>query len=766
MSGTRGGLGRIVAMGIGLGGGAAAADRGRGAGRQVRGRPVRLVRRRRRRLGRHDRWRQVPPRRLLRAAGRRRSVRRRPPEEPHPRRPGHRLRHPLRPLALGGARPEPGSPRCGGPGGTPCTTASSSGSAPSAPAAASTPSASADGTDVTPREFVAGFSSPVPAIEDRLLCARGEEQVVLARPGLVVGAAGADDHASRTTCVPAAGDRRRPARRRLAARRPERRLLGRRRRLPACASAKPRSTAPASGSPSSPAPRPRSAASGGRPRCSPAELGVGDQPRDRRRPHFSDGPHSVRHCVDRLRRQRRLHARPHGPDRQQPAGPPALPRRRRRRGLAPRRRLRPLLGQPRPGPGQPDRRRLLAAHRRRGLRQRRPVRRRPRPHAAADRSVPAAGAYSLHLWLRDEAGNEAPSSALEVPLRFDDVPPGVAFAVAADGADPRADRRRRQRRALGPGRRHDLLSPRSTSTSWTELPTKLRPEDGGRKASLAARTPDLAPGTYVFRAEARRRGRQHAPRPRCAPTAPRWRSASCRRRWRRVVAGAAQDRGLRASTADRLFARLRGGHGRGDSLTVPFGAPGAAQRPAHPGRRRRHRRPRAADRRAALARRPGAGRDGTTVDDRRARRLRAAARARPLAPGHRLLRRRRRAGGGAASLAGAAGALRRLACARRRRRCGPAQTRAAQRQGPQPRRAGPPPRQAGRDPVPGGGDPPLAPGARHPHRPRRPLPRPLPLPLRQRRRLDPPPRDGAGGGALALRARLLAPGDRPRQRDR
>ena len=53
-------------------------------------------------LGRHDRWRQVPPRRLVRAARRRRPLRRRPPEELHPRRPGHRLRHPLRPLALGG----------------------------------------------------------------------------------------------------------------------------------------------------------------------------------------------------------------------------------------------------------------------------------------------------------------------------------------------------------------------------------------------------------------------------------------------------------------------------------------------------------------------------------------------------------------------------------------------------------------------------------------------------------------------------------------
>ena len=50
-------------------------------------------------------------------------------------------------------------------------------------------------TDTALREFSNGLpGSRSPAFEDRLLCARGREQVVLARPRLVVGAAGADDH--------------------------------------------------------------------------------------------------------------------------------------------------------------------------------------------------------------------------------------------------------------------------------------------------------------------------------------------------------------------------------------------------------------------------------------------------------------------------------------------------------------------------------------------------------------------------------------------
>ena len=228
MSGTRGGLGRIVAMGIALALALLLLVAGEATGGQVRSRPVRLVRRRRRRLGRHHRRRQVPPGRLVRAARRRRPLRRRPHEEPHPRRPGHRLRHPLRPLALGGAgrhRHLPGArhlvarpPRRHG---------------------------AADRRRHLERRLRRlrrrrRHRHDPARVRRRLLAGaarargppalrQGREQVVQPRPGLLVGDPGADDHRPGRPGA-GGGDRRRHHRRRLAARRAERQLLGRRHR--------------------------------------------------------------------------------------------------------------------------------------------------------------------------------------------------------------------------------------------------------------------------------------------------------------------------------------------------------------------------------------------------------------------------------------------------------------------------------------------------------------------------------------------------------
>jgi len=169
-------------------------------------------------------------------------------------------------------------------------------------------------------------------------------------------------------------------------------------------------------------------------------------------------------------------------------------------------------------------------------------------------SVPAAGSYSLQLWLRDEAGNEAPATAVTVPLRLDDVSPQLVFAtdqpegeVVAEVADAHS----------GPAG-GEILYRRVDQERWTELPTKLAPGADG-KADLVAPLPDLDTGTFVFRADAadaagntatttlRADGTQMAIRRVPLPRLPKAKS--------------------------RLFARLRGGHGRGDSLTVPFGAP-------------------------------------------------------------------------------------------------------------------------------------------------------------------------------------------------
>lgn len=181
-------------------------------------------------------------------------------------------------------------------------------------------------------------------------------------------------------------------------------------------------------------------------------------------------------------------------------------------------------------------------------------------------SLPAAGAYSLQLWLRDEAGNEKRSSAVTVPLRLDDGRPTVRFSDDAPETQVKAD----VTDALSGPAPGQLLYRRVDAPSWTELPTKLVRGNAGDRAHLVAPMPELGYGTFVFRADAsdaagntasttlRADGTQMAvrrvppPHVRKEPPPP-------------VV------KPPRAKS--RLFARLRGGHGRGDSLTVRFGAP-------------------------------------------------------------------------------------------------------------------------------------------------------------------------------------------------
>jgi hypothetical protein len=190
--------------------------------------------------------------------------------------------------------------------------------------------------------------------------------------------------------------------------------------------------------------------------------------------------------------------------------------------------------------------------------------------AIPDRFVPAPGLYAFHLWLRDEAGNDAPSSALEVPMRFDDVPPGIAFAVSESADIPEQIRAAVSDVHSGPAS-GTISYRRLNAADWTELTAKLEPGPDAGKATIVARTPELAPGTYVFRADAvdgagnkatttlRADGTEMAIRklpPAVAPSR---------------TPTPAKPAAPRSKT--RLFARLRGGHGRGDALTVPFAAP-------------------------------------------------------------------------------------------------------------------------------------------------------------------------------------------------
>jgi hypothetical protein len=172
-----------------------------------------------------------------------------------------------------------------------------------------------------------------------------------------------------------------------------------------------------------------------------------------------------------------------------------------------------------------------------------------------DLSVPAAGAYALQLWLRDEAGNEAPGSDVSLPLRFDNVAPTVAFAVDAPAGQLRAEVLDPLSGPAGGA----ILYRRIDAERWVELPTKLAATDAAGRGQLVAPTPELGYGTYVFRADAIDAAGNEATTT--------LRSDGTQMAIRRVLPAE------RPKAKTRLFARLGGGRGRAEALTVPFGAP-------------------------------------------------------------------------------------------------------------------------------------------------------------------------------------------------
>jgi hypothetical protein len=191
--------------------------------------------------------------------------------------------------------------------------------------------------------------------------------------------------------------------------------------------------------------------------------------------------------------------------------------------------------------------------------------------ALNDLHVPGPGAYSLQVWLRDEAGNDAPATATTMPLRFDDVAPGVAFEPAAGSGMPAQIQADVFDAHSGPAG-GTIFYRRIDATDWTELPTKLQPGASLDAATLLARVPvdDLDPGVYLFRADAvdgagnvtsttrRSDGTEMALR-RPAPSGGN---------------GSGSGQGSAASARDtvRIVARLRRGRRLRSDLTVPFGA--------------------------------------------------------------------------------------------------------------------------------------------------------------------------------------------------
>lgn len=173
----------------------------------------------------------------------------------------------------------------------------------------------------------------------------------------------------------------------------------------------------------------------------------------------------------------------------------------------------------------------------------------------ANLSVPTSGRYSLQLWLRDEAGNEDPGTAVTVPLRFDDQRPEVRFSNEPAGAQIKADV---DDLHSGPAE-GQILYREVDADAWIELPTKLAPGDRPGFSRLVAPMPELGFGTFVFRADATDAAGN------AASTS--LRADGTQMAIRRVPPAHVP------KAKSRLFARLSGGHGAGESLTVPFGAP-------------------------------------------------------------------------------------------------------------------------------------------------------------------------------------------------
>ncbi len=195
----------------------------------------------------------------------------------------------------------------------------------------------------------------------------------------------------------------------------------------------------------------------------------------------------------------------------------------------------------------------------------------------ADRTLPRPGVYSFHIWLRDEAGNADSSTAIEIPMRLDDVPPGVAFQPVPDpiGPDlPQTVSADVSDEHSGPAG-GEIEYRRLNAEHWIGLPTKLQPGSESGKATLVALTPgSLEPGTYVFQANAtdgagntasttrRADGVEMAFRKTPPPVGP-----------SRPAAGSAGTVTRPApGEKTRIFAQLRWRHRHGSSVTVPFGA--------------------------------------------------------------------------------------------------------------------------------------------------------------------------------------------------
>ena len=170
-------------------------------------------------------------------------------------------------------------------------------------------------------------------------------------------------------------------------------------------------------------------------------------------------------------------------------------------------------------------------------------------------AVPGPGAYSLSVWLRDEAGNESSSNAARVALLFDDVAPRVAFRGHRDRAHPEIVTARVADSHSGP-RAGAIAYRRVGRRRWAKLSTSLHRSAGSDgEAELIARFPSerVRPGAYLLRAEVVD-------------------GAGNRASTTRRSDGGAMVLHAPLKTRIRLRARLRLGARSGSRLTIPYGA--------------------------------------------------------------------------------------------------------------------------------------------------------------------------------------------------
>ena len=193
--------------------------------------------------------------------------------------------------------------------------------------------------------------------------------------------------------------------------------------------------------------------------------------------------------------------------------------------------------------------------------------------ALADRTLPRPGLFKFRIWLRDEAGNTDPATAIELPMRLDDVPPGVAFEPLADPVGDELPSTIRaevndEHSGVASG---EITYRRVNAERWIELPTKL--QEGGAVDSrrlLASVPPGLEPGTYVFRASVGDVAGNMASTTR--------RADGTEMALRKIPPPVGPNRPARQrpdsapASKTRIFAKLRWRQRGGSRVTVPFGA--------------------------------------------------------------------------------------------------------------------------------------------------------------------------------------------------